>query len=167
MVLSIDVHYKPTYAKAVGLLFRDWQDKEPTSVFSERINEVEPYIPGQFYQRELPCIMALLQKVDLKALAFILVDGFVFLDDVGKHGLGGHLYERLDKEIPIIGVAKTGFHSIKNSVQEITRGNSKTPLYVTAVGVDLAVAATYVLNMHGNHRIPTLLKEMDRLTKTE
>ena len=40
----------------------------------------------------------------------------------------------------------------------ILRGRSRCPLYVTAVGMDLAEAAGHIQAMHGPYWIPTLLK---------
>jgi deoxyribonuclease V len=45
------------------------------------------------------------------------------------------------------------------------RGKSKNPLYVTAVGIDQRLAASYIARMHGKYRIPTLLKTADRISK--
>lgn len=59
MILAIDVHYKETYAKAVGILFH-WNDETPIDIITTTINEVAEYETGQFYKRELPCILQLL-----------------------------------------------------------------------------------------------------------
>jgi deoxyribonuclease V len=47
----------------------------------------------------------------------------------------------------------------------IVRGISRQPLFVTTIGTDVAAAAAAVLGMHGAHRIPTLLKRVDRLAR--
>jgi len=47
----------------------------------------------------------------------------------------------------------------------VLRGHSKNPLFVTAIGTDAETAALYVKNMSGQYRIPSLLKELDKLTK--
>lgn len=107
----------------------------------------------------------MLNQFDLKDIDFIIVDGFVYLDDEMKYGLGGYLYEKLNKEIPIIGVAKTNFASIEKNKRILLRGDSKKPLFVTAIGIDLDDAFEKVESMAGEFRMPTLLKEMDRLTK--
>lgn len=60
---------------------------------------------GEFYKRELSCILAILEDIDLATISCIIIDGFVVLDDAGKHGLGGHLYEQLDPKVPVIGFA--------------------------------------------------------------
>ncbi|PKN30756.1 MAG: endonuclease V, partial [Deltaproteobacteria bacterium HGW-Deltaproteobacteria-21] len=49
---------------------------------------------------------------------------------------------------------------------EVFRGRSKSPLYVTAAGMDPSEAAGHIRSMHGGHRIPTLLKQVDRLSRS-
>lgn len=49
--------------------------------------------------------------------------------------------------------------------QELRRGTSRSPLYVTAAGMDATEAARHIAEMHGPHRIPTLLKRIDRLCR--
>ncbi|MEZ0182190.1 endonuclease V [Flavobacterium plurextorum] len=164
-ILAFDTYYFDGKAKTVCLEFLNWNESENYKVHTEIIENVEDYIPGEFYRRELPCILSLLDKIDLKTVQVIIVDGFVYLDDDKKYGLGGHLYEKLNREIPIIGVAKTNFASIENDKKALVRGDSKKPLYVTAIGIDLEDAFEKVESMAGEFRIPTLLKEMDRLTK--
>jgi deoxyribonuclease V len=41
--------------------------------------------------------------------------------------------------------------------------SARWPLFVTAIGMDVADAAALVRGMHGAHRIPTLLGWVDRL----
>jgi len=62
-----------------------------------------------------------------------------------------------------VGVAKTRFHSA--SAIEVYRGLSKTPLFVTAVGMEVAEAAAKVATMAGSHRNPQLLKGVDHLAR--
>lgn len=106
-----------------------------------------------------------MDNLDLQNLEAIVVDGFVYLDDHHKLGLGGHLYRALSEQIPIIGVAKSNFATIVEGKKTVYRGDSKKPLYVTAIGVDLDVAAGYIQNMVGSFRMPNLLKHLDGLTK--
>jgi transcriptional regulator with XRE-family HTH domain len=42
---------------------------------------------------------------------------------------------------------------------------SQQPLFVTATRADVAAVAESVRAMHGEHRIPTLLKRVDRLAR--
>jgi deoxyribonuclease V len=165
MILAFDTYYYDGKAKTVCLEFTEWNQSENFKIHTEIIDNVEDYIPGEFYRRELPCILSVLNKFDLKNIEAIIVDGFVYLDDEKKYGLGGHLYEKLNKEVAIIGVAKTNFASIEKDKKIWFRGESKKPLYVTAIGIELEDAFEKVEKMAGEFRMPTLLKEMDRLTK--
>lgn len=165
MIVAFDTYYYDGKAKTVCLEFQEWNQSTDFKIHTEIIENVAEYIPGEFYKRELPCILSLLEKIDLKKVAAIVVDGFVYLDDEKKYGLGGHLYEKLNREIPIIGVAKTNFASIEKDKRSLFRGDSQKPLYVTAIGIELDDAFQKVQSMAGEFRMPTLLKEMDRLTK--
>jgi deoxyribonuclease V len=60
MIAVIDIHYKETYAKAVCVVC-DWTAATPTHVYTAKITEVAPYISGEFYKRELPCILKVLE----------------------------------------------------------------------------------------------------------
>ncbi|SHI01484.1 Endonuclease V [Chryseolinea serpens] len=162
--LAIDVYYRDEHAKAVGLQFRDWTDDAPLDIKSVVVNAVLPYEPGNFYKRELPCILALLALFDITTIDTLIVDGYVYLNDDGKPGLGAHLYEALDQKIAVVGVAKTSFHDNARHVVTVTR-QSKNPLFVSAVGMRVEVAAENVRRMHGPFRMPTLLKMLDQETR--
>ncbi len=165
MILAFDTYYYNEKAKTVALLFDTWEAEEPTEVFTEILDDVSEYIPGEFYKKELPCITSLLKKTGLDNIDYIVVDGYAVLDDAGKYGLGGHLYDYLEEKIPVIGVGKTNFRTVEKSKREVFRGKSEKPLYVTAVGIDVDKASDYIKNMYGEYRMPTLLKQLDVLTK--
>ncbi|HEX8015046.1 MAG TPA: endonuclease V [Flavobacterium sp.] len=165
MILAFDTYYFDGKAKTVCLEFEKWNESKDFKIYTEIMDNVEEYIPGEFYRRELPCILSLLNQIDLAKVNVIIVDSFVYLDDDKKYGLGGHLYEKLNNEIPIIGVAKTNFASIEKDKVGIIRGDSYKPLFITAIGIELEDAVEKVKSMAGEFRIPTLLKELDRLTK--
>lgn len=165
MILAFDTYYFDQKAKTICLEFAEWNEDKNFKVHSEIIDNVEEYIPGEFYKRELPCILSLLKQIDLSTIDVIVVDGFVYLNDENKYGLGGYLYDKLNKQIPIIGVAKTNFASIEKNKKALYRGESKKPLYITSIGIDLDEAYKKVESMAGEFRFPTLLKELDRLTK--
>lgn len=165
MIIAIDVHYRETFAKIIAVAFEDWQDSKPTQIYSAIKHDIAEYEPGAFYKRELPCIVDIMQLIDLQTVTYIIVDGYVYLDDDGKKGLGAYVYDLYAAKIPIIGVAKTRFFENDKWVRPILRGSSLSPLYVTTVGVDLDEAAAFVQQMHGDFRLPTLLKLMDTLTK--
>ena len=165
MILAFDTYYYNGKAKTVCLEFEEWNESKNFKIHTEIIENVEEYIPGEFYKRELPCIVSLLDKIDLTNIEAIIVYGFVYLDDEKKYGLGGRLYEKLNSKIPIIGVAKTNFAAIEELKRALVRGDSKKPLYITAIGIELDKAFNKVDSMAGEFRFPTLLKELDRLTK--
>ena len=165
MILAFDTYYTDNKAKTVCLSFESWANTQVFEIHTEVLEETEEYVSGEFYKRELPCILSLLKKINTEGLEAIIVDGFVFLDDNGKLGLGGHLYHYLEGKVPVIGVAKTNFATLVHNKRALTRGDSKKPLFITAAGTDLDEATTHIKNMPGAFRMPTLLKTLDTLTK--
>lgn len=165
MILAFDTYYFDDKAKTVCFSFGSWTTDKDYTVDSEIIENIEEYISGEFYKRELPCILSLLQKIDVKNVEVIILDGYVYLDDNKKLGLGGYLFKQLNGQIPIIGVAKSNFATLDKNKRETLRGKSIKPLYITSIGLDLDKAAKLIENMSGENRIPTLLKTLDILTK--
>jgi deoxyribonuclease V len=163
MIAAVDVHYFGTTATAAGVLFKHWTSELSEFEVGQFIERVEPYEPGSFYKRELPCLLKLLEPVK-NLVETIIVDGYVWLGPENRLGLGAHLFKSLDEKIPVIGVAKSIFSGATNA-QAVLRGRSRRPLYVTAVGIDSLVAAEHIRTMHGAHRIPTLLKRVDELCR--
>ena len=163
MIIAIDVHYKDNFANCVAVLF-NWEDELPQKVIVEKLEGISEYVPGEFYKRELPCILALIKKIELKEIEALIVDGHVYTNNE-TYGLGGHTWEALEKKIPIIGVAKRPFHSNGDTVKEVYRGDSKNPLYVSSIGLELKKAVDYIKNMQGEFRMPTVLTELDKVTK--
>ena len=168
MIVCIDVDYRDrpdgkTAAVAAGVVLSSFAAAVAVAERVCHIGEVAAYVPGQFYRRELPCVLALLDTIE-QPIDTIVVDGYVILDAAGSHGLGGHLYEALDRQVPVVGVAKTPFRANPPAI-EVCRGGSQRPLFVTALGVDLQAAADSVAGMHGRFRLPTMLKRVDRLCR--
>ena len=56
-------------------------------------------------------------------------------------------------------------NSSEYTVIKVLRGVSKNPLWVSAVGIETNLAAHKIENMHGEHRIPAILKKVDQLTR--
>ncbi|MGH2667447.1 endonuclease V [Flavobacterium sp.] len=166
MILAIDVYYKEAQAKTVGVLF-DWEDDEPQKIITSVIENVEEYVPGQFFKRELPCVTDLLNKLDLNTIDLIIVDGHVFVDNQNALGLGGHLYESLQHQIPVVGVAKRSFHNTEKVSFPVYRGKSGVPLYVSCIGIEIESVIENIKNMKGEFRLPAILKIMDQETKKE
>lgn len=165
MLLAIDVYYKKELARIVGVLF-NWQDLKPKEIIIENIDNVAEYIPGEFYKRELPCLLKLIKSINLEELEAIIIDGNIYVDNDLKFGLGGILWETLNRKIPIIGIAKTSFFSNKETVSEVYRGKSNKPLYVSTIDYPIENAIKNLIEMKGDYRIPSVLKELDTITKT-
>lgn len=160
LLCCVDVDYRGEVAVAAAILFLDWGSGDPVAQHVVTVRGVAPYKPGSFYERELPCIQAVLAR-NHWPLAAIVVDGYVWLG--AERGLGAHLYSALGERVPVIGVAKNPFRDAPAEV--VRRGDSRKPLYVSAAGMDAGVAGACVQRMHGVHRLPTILKEVDRLCR--
>ncbi|AYO53857.1 MULTISPECIES: endonuclease V [Acinetobacter] len=163
MIIVLDVAYTESFAHVAGVVFENWTSQKAAQTYTLKVQEIAEYESGQFYKRELPCLLALLQEVK-EPIDLIVIDGYVTLGEDQHYGLGQYLYEALDCKIPVIGVAKNEFKGTPKYC-EILRGLSQKPLYVTAIGIDLDVAKNHVENMYGKFRIPELLKEVDRLSR--
>jgi deoxyribonuclease V len=163
MLAAVDVHYndQSSTAMAAAIGFNDWTDDRPASEHRALIANVAPYVPGSFFERELPCLLEVLSLIPNR-LDAVVIDGYVTLGD--RPGLGMRLWQAIDQKSAVVGVAKTRFRSAP--AVEITRGGSRIPLFITCIGIELAHAAELVKNMHGEHRLPTLLKIVDRLARS-
>ena len=163
MKACVDVYYDHQQATAACILFKNWTDSIPSDHYQAIVQRVAPYVSGQFYRRELPCILKVL-PIDVKYIDAILIDGYVWLENNNSPGLGALLYAKLDRSTPVIGIAKSRYKK-SQLADEVIRGNSTRPLYITAIGIDQRVAARKIVKMHGKYRVPTLLKKVDQLTK--
>ncbi|MBJ6762689.1 endonuclease V [Myxococcaceae bacterium JPH2] len=163
MLACVDVHYVEDGATGALLLFSDWTSETLADQRVVRLPAPAEYRPGHFYERELPVLIALLSQVE-QPLGAVVIDGYVWLGAANEKGLGAHLYEALGRTVPVVGVAKTSFKGADFAVP-VLRGDATRPLHVTAVGMAPDVAAEHVRSMHGPYRIPTLLKNVDRLSR--
>lgn len=163
MIACVDVDYRASGAVAACVLFREWSDGTAARETVVPIATVEEYEPGKFYRRELPCLLSVLEAAG-GAPDVVVVDGYVWLADEREPGLGAHLHEALGGRSAVVGVAKTRFMRA-TLAHEVLRGTSRHPLFVTAAGMDADEAARHVGQMHGPHRIPTLLKRVDQLCR--
>jgi len=162
MLACTDVGYRADYAVAACVLFADWTAAAPTSEHISKVSPIVEYVSGEFYRRELPCLLEVLKHVQ-SPLDAIIIDGFVWLEDGVRKGLGAYLYEAVNGKIPVIGVAKTRYRTAR--ALEVCRGKSSTPLFITAIGMDTQLAAQHIQSMHGEFRIPTLIKRVDFLSR--
>ncbi len=168
MLVATDVHYlSDTQARAAAVVFARWDDPIPAATYTQMATGFAPYVPGRFFERELPCLMPLLHWV-LAAhdVHTVLVDGYVDLGP-GHPGLGRHVLDTLGEDAlmpTMVGVAKTAFDGAP--AEPVLRGSSSTPLWVTAAG-DLTnvEAADAVRSMDGRYRLPTLLLLVDHLAR--
>jgi deoxyribonuclease V len=165
MILAIDVDYRNNVASIGGVAVEHWDDAKESGTYKSHIGDIEPYVPGQFYRRELPCILKLLEEHELHP-SHIIVDGFVYLDGRSGPGLGKYLYDALKGRVAVIGVAKTPFKGILDECK-VYRGSSKKPLYVTAAGMPLDEAKNHIKSMYGRFRLPYLLKKVDQICSGE
>ncbi len=159
----VDVFYRDDEAFAACLLVDELSAAEPTRAVTARAGDTARYEPGRFYRRELPPILRVLEKIPGQ-IDTVVVDGYVWLDRDGKPGLGAKLHEALQERVRVVGVAKSRYGSA-NHEEVVWRGSSSRPLYVTAAGLSAATAASWIRVMHGDHRIPTLLRLAHRLAK--
>lgn len=161
MIVATDVHYfDDGRARAAAVHFADWPDASPAATTTALIDAVADYQPGEFYQRELPCLRPLLDP--LPAGTLVVVDGHAWLDP-GHRGLGAWLHEAYDGRFPVIGVAKNRFH--QGVAQPLLRGGSQKPLWISSCGLPVDEAVAAIAAMHGVFRLPTLLKRVDRLAR--
>lgn len=170
MKLAVDTYYySDTLALTVGVLFNRWTDDEPAEIISSICTEFSSYIPGEFYKRELPCVLGLLEKVDMDKIETIIVDGFLrlrFNDSTEKDGLGKKLFDSLNMPgLKVIGLAKSDFCRTDEISASLLRGSAVNPLWVQGIGLPDNVAAENIKMMSGKSRIPKLLKILDKETK--
>ncbi|HZQ63065.1 MAG TPA: endonuclease V [Casimicrobiaceae bacterium] len=164
MLGCLDVHYLPRGARAACVVIEAFDAAWPLTSRLAAVPEVEPYQPGRFYLRELPCLTAVLHGLE-RVPEVLVIDGYVWLSSTCTPGLGAHLHEATGR--PVIGVAKTEFAALRGSslVAPVRRGRSARPLFVTTVAFDLEQAARGVQAMRGAHRIPDALRWADRLAR--
>jgi deoxyribonuclease V len=170
MLACVDVDYREGCTIAACILFESWTDAHGTKEIVVRTGAAAPYRSGEFFRRELPAILAVLERVTVP-LDAVVIDGYVWLGGASP-GLGAYLHEALSKRVAVVGVAKTAWSGQVTGagIEErraipLRRGRSDKPLYVTTAGMDLLLAAALVAQMHGSHRIPTLIKAVDRLVR--
>ncbi len=163
MIACVDVAYGVSSATAACVLIEDWAASSPSAELTRECPIVAAYEPGQFYRRELPCLLAILQSLD-ELPQVVVVDGYVWLGPDGTKGLGGHLYEVVGPAAAVVGVAKTSYKDAP--AVPVKRGGSRVPLFVTAAGMAAADAAECIVRMHGPFRIPTMLRRVDQLSRS-
>ncbi len=161
LFVAVDVHYlDDSRARAAVVAAGDARFAVIACTSTAVAAAEAAYRPGEFYQRELPPLQAVIPRSG--SLALIVVDGYVDLDAAGRPGLGAHVHAEFG--VPVIGVAKTPFRTATHAAQ-VLRGRSGRPLYVTAAGMPMTDAAHLVSEMAGSFRLPDALKLADRLAR--
>lgn len=160
LIACVDVDYRGRNAVAAALWFRGWSAAEPEHQAVAVCADVADYEPGAFYKRELPALLAVLARGPHPDA--VIVDGYVWLAGRAA-GLGAHVLAATGGIV--VGVAKTRYAGA-GGVVEVVRGGSRSLLYVSAVGIPVAEAAAKVTSMHGEYRVPTLLKRVDTLARS-
>jgi hypothetical protein len=193
--IAIDAYYIGDICHVVGGIFNKWRDEHVSKFIYADIKVDSKYIPGEFYKRELPGILKLLEQVNLDEFDTIIIDGYVHLKELGhisdggrfisgpvKKGLGCHLRTALSsyymerkpkKRLNIVGIAKT-LYGDNSEYGQCYRGDSEKPLYITGLNLYRGkygkLLCTFGLiraikRMSGCYRIPTIIKEVDTETK--
>ena len=171
LIFDVTYHDDTSTAKTVALEFDNFTDKIENKFYIDESPIASEYIPGEFYKRELPAIMSLIEnQIGLDKLKtdydVIVVDGLYMLckDHLGLGArLKNHLMD-LGIDIEVIGIAKTYFHDCEQVAGFVYRGKDATkPLYVN--GSSQRDYVSIVENMSGEYRIPYLIKQVDKLCR--
>ncbi|WP_009962015.1 endonuclease V [Verrucomicrobium spinosum] len=92
-IVCLDLHYTDAGATVAAVVFSSWTDAVAIKETTLTLPVAEGYEPGEFYKRELPCLLAAIQSLD-EPPALILIDGYVWVGP-SRPGLGARLYEAL------------------------------------------------------------------------
>jgi len=77
MIACVDVGYNGTSARAACVTFERWEVTCASAGYVMDTSDVQPYVPGQFDQRELPCALAVLEQLPTQP-DIVVVDGYVW-----------------------------------------------------------------------------------------
>ena len=163
MIACLDVYYSTSTARAAAVVLEQWTSKTPIAAYSVSVSHCNDYAPGRFYRRELKPLLAVISQIREEVSCYV-IDGYCHLSSNREPGLGARLAEILPSEKTVVGVAKNRFQDSRHAF-EVLRGSGKRPLFVTAVQLDYQEAANFIQSMNGDHRIPTMLKRVDRLSR--
>jgi deoxyribonuclease V len=164
VIAILDVDYRDSGAAAAAVLASVWTDPVPVDEVVVNVPTGEDYVPGEFFRRELPCLLSVLDRCPVRPDVCV-IDGYVWLGP-DRPGLGARRFEALGGSVAVVGVAKSQFRGAEPVAATVLRAGSRQPLWITAVGTDVASAAERVRSMHGGYRLPTLLTRADCLART-
>jgi deoxyribonuclease V len=156
-----DVGYADDAAVVGCLGIAEFEDAVPVDEWVVEVSPVGPYVPGQFWMRELDPLLCGVGAAPID-LSVCVIDAYVDLGEDQTPGLGRILYERTG--IPVIGVAKSRYPGTPAEC-EVRRGSSMRPLYVSAAGFDPDEAKGCVERMAGGGRVPTMIRRADLLSR--
>jgi deoxyribonuclease V len=74
VISAIDVQYRDVHAATACVVFTDWQATSAVREITGLSETPAPYVPGEFWRRELPCILAILGQLDFLP-DLVVVDG--------------------------------------------------------------------------------------------
>ena len=149
MNVCIDVCYTEQVAITAGVLFVNWRDAEPCDELAAVTGNVHPYTAGQFRNRELEPLLAVLKESPRRPTS-----GHIWLHYASTAGLGAYVCDALNEGVPVTGVANKRFGA--SCVADEVLRSSRRPLYVTSAGIDSRTATDNILQMHGEHRVPDI-----------
>ena len=75
------------------------------------------------------------------------------------------MYKR--QEVAVIGIAKNPRNQASTRENEIFRGRSSKPLYISCEGIALLEAKELVQSMDGPYRIPRIIKLADTVCRKQ
>ncbi len=161
----VDVSYVDDFAGVACVITSATKPWPALKSYTAVLENICRYEPGNFYKRELPCILDVFKKIE-EHVSTIFVDAYVWLPD-GRPGLGARLYYALDKRIAVAGIAKNSFTAANESgvVKRIFRGSSRRPLFISSAGIRLEEAAKTVSRLPGPFRIPLPMQAAHSLSR--
>ena len=161
MIGIFDVGYGDASALVGVVLLDEFEDARAASEYVVEAGPVEPYVPGEFWRRELAPLLRAVHPA-IADLSVCVIDAYVDLGRARRPGLGRMLH--VSTGLPVIGVAKS-FYPDTPREYEVRRGSSRRPLYVSAAGFDLDEAKRCIVRMAGDARVPTMFRRADELSK--
>jgi len=73
-IALVDVHYEGDGARAACVTAVNWDDARALDEWTVEVPEVAQYRPGFFFERELPCILAVLERAPAEPRG-VVIDG--------------------------------------------------------------------------------------------
>lgn len=61
MLAAVDAQYADDTAAVACVTFRDWPNSVPEAEYTTLLPAAEGYTSGEFWRRELPCILSVLR----------------------------------------------------------------------------------------------------------